>query len=103
MAAQTFLKVSSLNCRGLNIQEKRRQILYHFHKLRTQILLLQETHFRTDKIPQFLHKQYPVWFHSTNPSAKSKGVFIAFHASFTPNVLDTYIDPLGRYIFIKLS
>ena len=103
MASPDCLTVSSLNCRGFNTPEKRRQIVFHFHKLRTQILLLQETHFRSDSVPQLSHKHYPTWYHSTNPSAKSRGVSIAFHASFSPNVLDSYVDPAGRFIFLKLS
>lgn len=103
MAPQISLQVSSLNSRGFNIPEKRRQILYHFHKLRTQILLLQETHFRSNAVPLLLHKHYPIWFHRNNPSTKSKGFSIAFHASFTPDVLDSVIDPLSRYILLKLS
>lgn len=60
------LQVFSLNHKGFYTPEKRRQILYHFHKLCTQILLLQETHFRSNAVS---HLHYPTWFHSTNPSA----------------------------------
>lgn len=46
---------------------------------------------------------FNTWYHSKNPSAKSKGVSIAFHSSFTPEALDSYIDPMGSFLFLKLN
>lgn len=32
-----------------------------------------------------------------------KGVSVSFHSPFTPEVLDTEIDPKGRFLFLKLK
>ena len=97
------ITLSTYNCRGFNTPEKRSQILYHFHKAKTKILLLQETHFRSAAIPTFNNPYYHQWYLSTNPQSKSKGVSIAFHKSFHPQVLDSLLDPSGRYLFLKLK
>ena len=97
------ITLSSYNCRGFNTPEKRNQILYHFHKAKSKNLLLQETHFRSSAIPTLNNPHYHQWYHSTNPQSKSKGVSIAFHKSFHPQVLDYLVDPLGRYLFLKLK
>lgn len=83
--------------------EKQSQILYHFHKARTKISFLQETHFRIGSIPAIHNYFYHTWYHSTNPQAKSKGVSIAFHKSFDPEILECLIDPSGHFIFLKLK
>lgn len=97
------IAISSYNCRGFNTPEKRSQILYHFHKAKTQILLLQETHFKSSAVSTFKNPYYQQWFHSTNPQAKSKGVSIAFHKSFHPEVLDSLTDPSGHFLFLRLK
>lgn len=83
--------------------EKRSQILYQFHKMRSNILLIQEMHYHTGSIPALGNRYYHNWFHSTNPHAKSKVVYIAFHKSFNPEVLDSLIDVTGHFIFLKLK
>ncbi|CAJ0930539.1 unnamed protein product [Ranitomeya imitator] len=42
------VKFCSFNAKGLNIPEKRKQILYSNHKQHVSVLLLQETHFKTE-------------------------------------------------------
>lgn len=79
MATTPPLNLPSYNCRGFDTPEKHSQILYHFHKMQTDILLL---HFRSGSTPAVHNRYYATWLHSTNPLAKSKGVSIAFHRSF---------------------
>lgn len=55
------LKLCSLNVRGFNIPEKRSNVLYDMHKHRVDILLLQETHFRTDHCPGVRNRYYTTW------------------------------------------
>lgn len=97
------LKICSFNVKGFNKPERRSQILYAKHKQRFSILLLQETHFKSSNVPPCSNKYYPVWYHSSNPMGSSKGVSIGFHKSFSPQVLDSKIDPNGRFIFLRLS
>lgn len=44
------LKLYSLNVRGLNTPEKRSQLLSSLQREKPQVVLLQETHFRTDNV-----------------------------------------------------
>lgn len=103
MTTDCPVNLASFNCRGFNVPEKRSQILYHFHKMRSNILLLQEAHFSTGSIPALLDQYYQTWFHSSYPHAKSKGVSIAFHKSIDPEVLDSLIEEAGHLIFLKLK
>lgn len=103
MATVCPINLESFNCRGFNVPEKRSQILYQFHKMRSNILLIQEMHYHTGSIPALGNRYYHNWFHSTNPHAKSKVVYIAFHKSFNPEVLDSLIDVTGHFIFLKLK
>ncbi|CAJ0933332.1 unnamed protein product [Ranitomeya imitator] len=73
------------------------------HKKRVDILLLQETHFRSDRIPKLNHKYYTQWFHGSNSDSKSKGVSIALHKSSQAQVVASKADSSGRYVFLKLK
>lgn len=98
---QLSLKCLSLNVKGLNIPEKRTQVLSALTKHKAHFLLLQETHFCAKHIPKLSNHLYKHALHSTNPTAKTKGVsiLISKHADF--QLKDSLIDQEGRYIFIK--
>uniref|UniRef100_A0A803JIX0 exodeoxyribonuclease III n=1 Tax=Xenopus tropicalis TaxID=8364 RepID=A0A803JIX0_XENTR len=93
----------SYNVRGFNSPMKRAQILTGLHKQRVMIVFLQETHFKTGHRPQFKNRYYKNWYFSDNPDSKSKGVAIAIHKQLNYSLLNTVIDPNGRYIFMKLN
>lgn len=96
------IKLISLNIWGLNIPEKRTQLLSSMHKNKADIFL-QETHFKTNFIPKPTNSRYPTSFHATNPSSKSKGVSILFANNCPFQISDTCRDPEGRYLFLKGS
>lgn len=100
-APSLTMKCVSLNVKGLNLPEKRSQILNSLTKHKAQIIFLQETHFRSDAVPKLSNHIYRTALHSTNPVAKTKGVsiLISRHANF--HQTDSLIDPEARYIFIK--
>lgn len=63
--------------------------------------MTQETHFKHDKFQYLRNKLYPLSYHSTNPTTKSKGVSV-FISNNTPwQCQDSLIDTSGRYIFLK--
>ncbi|KAM4034867.1 uncharacterized protein ACNLHF_021577 [Anomaloglossus baeobatrachus] len=64
---------------------------------------IRETHFKKDHVPILRDRFYPVWFHSVNPEARSKGVSIALHKHLVHTIVDSCIDEQGRYIFLKLK
>lgn len=63
---------------------------------------MQETHFRQQPLPkmptQLLNNQ---WFFSNSPVAKSHGTAIAFHKSCLFKPIESYLNPQGRYVFVK--
>uniref|UniRef100_A0A803JHI8 Reverse transcriptase domain-containing protein n=1 Tax=Xenopus tropicalis TaxID=8364 RepID=A0A803JHI8_XENTR len=95
------VKVISLNVNGLNIPEKRRQIVNIMRKGKGDIILLQETHFKNT--PQPMHKlgTFSQWYYSNNPDQKTKGVAIAIRKNLNFQLENTLSDPNGRYLLIK--
>lgn len=98
---QLSLKCLSLNVKGLNIPEKRSQVLSALTKHKAHFLLLQETHFCTKHTPKLTNHIYKHTLHSTNPTSKTKvvSILISKHADF--QLTDSLVDHEGRYIFVK--
>lgn len=71
-------KIISVNAKGLNIPEKRSQVLHSMYKLKADIVFIQETDFKTDNVPKFLNHHFPTVIHATNKDSKTKGVSIFF-------------------------
>lgn len=95
------IKIISLNARGLNIPERRSQLLLTMQRSKADIIFLQETHFRTDAIPKLQNQYYPTTFHATSQTSKSKGVSILLSKHWPLQLTDTLTDVEGRYLFIK--
>lgn len=95
------IKLLSINAKGLNIPEKRTKFFNEFHKQKANIICIQETHFKSDKIPKIQDKRFPTAFHATNPEGKTKGVSILISKQTPIQIHDTMLDPGGRYIFLK--
>lgn len=72
------VKFCSFNARGLNSPNKRNQILNLFNKQKIDVILFQETHFRSDHIPKLNNRNYTTWVHDIFSYSKSRGVSIAF-------------------------
>lgn len=70
---------------------------------RADIAFIQETHFKNDKLPILQNKFYPLAYHSTNPTTKSRGVSILISNNLPWKYQDSIKDPTGRFIFLKGS
>lgn len=97
------LKIVSLNTKGLNTPEKRSKLLLTMHRLHANIVLLQETHFRSDNTPKLSNAYFPTALHATNPKTKTKGVSILIAKNCPFTITDSITDPDGRYLFLKGS
>ena len=100
-AAKRRIKLYSLNTKGLNIPEKRSKLLLLLKKSGSDIIFLQETHFKTDNYTIFTDKYFPHILHATNSDSKSKGVSILISKHCPIQILDTKVDREGRFLFIK--
>lgn len=94
-------KIVSLNVRGLNTHEKRLQILLSMRKLRADIVLLQETHFKTGSTIKLLNSYYPSATHATSKENKTKGVSILLTKHCPFQITDSLSDVDGRFLFLK--
>lgn len=81
--------------------EKRSQVLSVLAKQKAQFIFLQETRFHLDSIPKLTNYLSHIAIHSTNPTAKTKraSILLSKHAPF--QLLDSLVDPEGRFVFIK--
>lgn len=95
MVELTDLTILTLNVKGLNIPEKRFQVLDSLHKHRVHIALLQETHFKCSQIPKMTGYRFPLVYHATLANAKG----LAPHLRL--EITDMVADPEARYIFIR--
>lgn len=94
-------KMASINAKGLNISEKRSQILRECHKLKANIVCIQETHFVSGKTPKLSDKEFAHAFHSMNKDSKIKGVPILISKNTFFQMTDSLCDQEGRHIFLK--
>ncbi|CAH2274531.1 Hypothetical predicted protein [Pelobates cultripes] len=95
------LAVMALNCRGLNVPERRTHLLRELRKKRISIAMLQETHFLEGSAPKLRNRQYPNTFFSNHPTTRKAGVAITLAAELDFKELDKVTDKLGRYLFLK--
>lgn len=65
------MKLVCINAKGLTIPEKRSQLLKVFSSMKANIVCIQETHFKSDKIPKFTDNRFPLEYHATNPESLS--------------------------------
>lgn len=96
------VKFCFFNVSGLYSPSKRTQILNSLHKQKIDIILFQETHFRSDNIPKINNRNYVTWIHNTFPYSKSRGVSIAFHRDIPHQILQNYKGKGGRTLVIKV-
>lgn len=95
------LHIVSLNVKGLNVPEKCRMLQNDMKRMKADIVLLQETHFRENAFPILKNRFYPTVYHSTYSETKSRGVSIQISARVPWSLLDIRTDPMGRYLFLK--
>ncbi|CAH2318848.1 Hypothetical predicted protein [Pelobates cultripes] len=95
------MKIITQNCRGLNLPERRTNLLRDLQRERVAVALLQETHFREGAAPALKNKQYPTNYFSNHPTAKKAGVAILIAARLQFQEQDHLIDHNGRYAFVK--
>lgn len=92
---------ATFNANGLNIPSKRGQTLQIFKKQNTDVLFIQETHFKKNFTPTSKHSFYKQWFNACTPSQRRKGVAILIGKNLPFVKSEVLTDPEGRYIFLK--
>lgn len=101
ICSKATIKLVLVNAKSLNTPEKHFQFLREFHKLKANIVSIQETHFKLDTIPKFKSQHFPHAYHATTADSKTKGVSILISNNTLFQLIDTLLNPEGRYIFLK--
>ncbi|CAH2306504.1 Hypothetical predicted protein [Pelobates cultripes] len=97
----TPLRVLSLNCRGLNVPERRSHLLRDLRKAQISVAMLQETHFLEGSAPKLRNQHYPHNSFNNHPTSRRSGVAILLAAEMDFRVLDRMSDTQGRFLFLK--
>lgn len=95
------LNIVSLNAKGLDTPDKRQMLLHDMRRMKADIVLLQETHFRENTLPILKNRYFPTVYHSTYTAAKSRGVSILISAKILWTQIEAGTDTEGRYLFLK--
>ena len=94
------VKFISVNVRGIGSQQKRRDVMHFLKNLKSDIILLQDTHLTKEKIPSFdllwRGKLYHSWY--TN---NSRGTSILIHNSLHHEVINTFNSSNGNYVLLE--
>ena len=96
------IKVLSANCRGLQSDNKQRDVLNYLKNLNADIICLQDTHW----VPSDLRKIKSIWNHEILINGKetnSRGVAILFGNNFEYKILDKLQDDYGNVIAVNLN
>jgi exonuclease III len=98
------LRIATLNVKGLNEDEKRREVLRFISKVhRYDIVCLQETHCGSDSVAAWWTKQWggrALW---TTTSSSKVGVALLLSNNICAwRIADQLVDPAGRFIHASL-
>lgn len=102
MLKTIFFTVLSLNAIGLNHPAKRASLWNTALAHNSDVLCVQETHFRSDGPPLCQHKYFPHMF-KANFTKKKREVMIAIKDTVTFQLHHSILDPNGRYIVLICS
>lgn len=79
---------------------KEKGVLTYLKKLQVDIAFLQETHLTTQEHKK-LKREWVGQVVSSSFNSKARGVAILINKNTPLEILDTVIDPSGRYVFIN--
>ncbi len=96
------LRFVTWNVNGAGSKEKKLKIFSQLKKLQADVVLLQETHRPATATDQLKTTEFPNVFTACYNS-RQRGVAIVIHKNVNFTVLNTVIDPEGRFLIIKLS
>ena len=91
---------ATFNVNGLNADAKRKTIFNYLRQKNFEIILLQETH-SSEKVEKLWEMEWGnkiEWLHGTN---KSRGLAIFLKKNLNYDLVKTYQDPYGRFLFFR--
>ena len=97
-----LFKLISLNVRGLNNFQKRRTLFTWCRKRKADVIFFQETHSKKETEKQWTNEWGGKMFVS-HGSPNSCGVAVFIRNGFDCSIQKTIIDPMGRFIILKMN
>ena len=98
----TSLKITSLNVRGINGEQKRKDMSDYLEKLNSNIYFLQDIHCNKEQESIF-KKDWEGKMCIAPGTSNSRGTAILFRNNFEFSVNDSKIDQQGNYIALKVN
>ena len=95
-----FLKLVSLNVKGISNFKKRRTMFTSCRKRKADIIFLQETH-STIKTDTQWKNEWGAQIITCHGSSNARGVAILIKNGFDCTIHQKILDPLGRFIILK--
>lgn len=87
--------------RGLNIPQKRTQLLRHLGRERPAFVFFQEPHFKANSIPKLTDSYFTKAYHATSAESKTKGVSILIGKNSGFELTQQLADPEGQYLLLN--
>uniref|UniRef100_A0A8C5MKJ5 exodeoxyribonuclease III n=1 Tax=Leptobrachium leishanense TaxID=445787 RepID=A0A8C5MKJ5_9ANUR len=97
-----MLKVISYNVKGLNAPVKRHSLAAEVQRLKSDVVCLQETHFKRLAHPLLKIRNFNTQYHATGPT-RAKGVSILISSNVVFQLHSKISDPRGRYLILICS
>lgn len=94
------IKIVSLNVNGLRDNIKRKRLITLLRNLKSEVVLLQETHVKQNNNVILRDKAFPYQWHS-NGSSKSRGTAILLHRTVQFQEDAVLRDKEGRYVAVR--
>lgn len=96
-----MLKVVSYNIKGLNSPHKRAMLRNEIRKMGGQVVFIQETHIKQDKLNLLASTYFPYSYASCSPTSKTSGVAIWIAKSVAWELIEVKSDSEGRWLGVK--
>lgn len=98
----SVIKITSVNCQGLNDNLKRRDVFQYFRHQNCSILCLIDTHFTLD-MEQTVRVEWGYETYYSSFALNSRGIAIIFNNNFEFKVHEQLSDNNGNYLVLDIS
>lgn len=98
----SVIKITSVNCQGLNDNLKRRDVFQYFRHQNCSISCLTDTHFTLD-MEQTVRVEWGYETYYSSFASNSRGIAIMFNNNFEFKVHEQLSDNNGNYLVLDIS
>ena len=96
------VKILSMNCRGLNGRQKRRDVMHYMRSKNASIICLQDVHFE-QKMEMMVKAEWGGDAIFSSLVSNSRGVAILLNNKLDYNIHSTKVDKNGNWVVLDIS